>query len=160
MFGAYNPTHSIAATGPIAQSITAQHDAANSPCGPGTPYEQLIKSSAVVLFLGVSLNRNTLFHTVETLANLPYSLEDEPTEFTISGQNGEKQNQQFRLHRQGIPRLFAEQEEWLAENSVIRFGSVGNASAILMDASRFHAKMMEKLAANPSALRDKTCAES
>src|SRR5712691_3451449 len=58
-------THSLAASGALAEQICCDHYRHDSPCGADTPYSRLVLSRASVLLLGVTFHSYTLFHTAE-----------------------------------------------------------------------------------------------
>src|SRR5262249_17025747 len=60
-----HPTHSVAATGPLAAWLIADHESCATPCGPGSPYAKFLDRDGQILFLGTTLNSNTAFHTIE-----------------------------------------------------------------------------------------------
>jgi aminoglycoside 3-N-acetyltransferase len=73
-----HPTHSVAAAGPRAKYLTQGHEDASTPCGDGTPYAKLINERSQILFLGTTLEQNTMLHTVETFCGLPYLMRRTP----------------------------------------------------------------------------------
>jgi aminoglycoside 3-N-acetyltransferase len=62
-----HPTHSVAMWGAAVEELVAPHAAATTPCGRGSPYENLLKRQGKVLFLGTDLSSFTLYHTFEEL---------------------------------------------------------------------------------------------
>jgi aminoglycoside 3-N-acetyltransferase len=70
-----HPTHPIAIWGKDAVLIAAGHHAAASPCGTGTPFDQLLQRKGKILLAGVSIRSMTFFHRVEELleADMPFS---------------------------------------------------------------------------------------
>src|ERR1035437_3318515 len=73
-----HPTHSMAAIGPDAEGICANHESCDTPCGKGTPYERLIEQDCATLMFGVTMNVYTFFHTAEDAAGLPFLYEEQP----------------------------------------------------------------------------------
>jgi aminoglycoside 3-N-acetyltransferase len=60
-----HPTHSVAAFGPLAEQLTADHHLAKTPCGEGTPYARLLSARGQILFMGTDIGVMTFFHHVE-----------------------------------------------------------------------------------------------
>jgi len=60
-----HPTHSVAAWGSRAQETIAEHHAAVTPCGKGTPYRRLLDWNGKILFLGSDISVMTFFHCIE-----------------------------------------------------------------------------------------------
>lgn len=66
-----HPTHSVAAVGPAAEALTADHDYRNS-LGEDSPLHRLAKRGGKVFLLGVGHDSNSTLHLAEALADLPY----------------------------------------------------------------------------------------
>jgi aminoglycoside 3-N-acetyltransferase len=60
-----HPTHSAAAWGARAADMTASHENATTPCGPGSPYHRLLEVDGKVLLLGTDISALTFFHALE-----------------------------------------------------------------------------------------------
>jgi len=147
-----HPTHSIAALGRDADWLSQGHEDAASPCGDGTPYEKLVEKSAQVLFVGTDLSSNTLFHTIETLAALPYALNAHAEKFEIRDSAGNQFEKSFYLHQQAVQRRFAETEASLVDSEVATIGMLGKAKTILIQASPFAEVMLQKIKNSPNYL--------
>ncbi len=74
-----HPTHPIAVLGPDPQRFIATHPACVHPCGPGTPFEEVLKADGRVVFLNVPIDTFTFFHYLEHLVHetLPFPLYSE-----------------------------------------------------------------------------------
>src|SRR5262249_46342225 len=70
-----HPTHSVAAFGPMAEQLIADHHLAKTPCGKGTPYGRLLDTDGNILFMGTDIGVMTFFHYVEEEleSQLPFS---------------------------------------------------------------------------------------
>jgi aminoglycoside 3-N-acetyltransferase len=68
-----HPTHPVAAFGPKASELIADHHLAATPCGRHSPFAKLLDLDGRIVFLGTDLSRNTFFHTVDEIieADLP-----------------------------------------------------------------------------------------
>lgn len=62
-----HPTHRVAALGPLAEALTAGHDAAETQCGAGTPFEFMAAHRTLILGLGKPFEVLTQVHYVEDL---------------------------------------------------------------------------------------------
>jgi aminoglycoside N3'-acetyltransferase len=60
-----HPTHPVLARGARAAELVAGHETARSPCGAGSPFAKLLEADGKILFLGVSIDSMTFFHSLE-----------------------------------------------------------------------------------------------
>jgi aminoglycoside 3-N-acetyltransferase len=132
-----HPTHSVAALGPLANWLVAGHERCPTPCGKGTPYAKILNRDGQILLLGVGLESNTTFHTVEAMVGVPYLLRDAADAFTIIDQSSVGKNVCLRRHRNGISRRFEATESLLVENRIVRRGLVGKAPSLLIAGRAF-----------------------
>jgi len=75
-----HPTHSVAAHGPRADAYCAGHEASVTPCGPGSPFIQLIRNQGWIVALGSGIGKITSYHVLEDAVPnfpLPVYLEQE-----------------------------------------------------------------------------------
>jgi aminoglycoside 3-N-acetyltransferase len=147
-----HPTHSVAAIGPLASWLTSDHELSETPCGPGSPYVKILERDGQILLLGATLNSNTVFHTIEALAGVPYLLYDEPNRFTLIAQDGTSRGLTLYRHRPGIRRRLGELEDWLFEREIVRTGQVGPARSLLLAGPRFRDALIEQLRNDPTFL--------
>ena len=70
-------THSLAASGALAQQICGDHHRHDTPCGAETPYSRLVMLRASVLLFGVTFHPYTLFHTAEDASGSDFAYERE-----------------------------------------------------------------------------------
>ena len=152
-----HPSHSVAAVGPLAVKFTDGHEYCSTPCGAGTPYEKIMQHNGQVLFLGVNLESNTAFHTIEAIADLPYLMKPTSDNFTVIDAEGNRRNLTIRRHAAGIPRRFMEWEDVLCENGILKSGSVGGARCLLVEGKSFLDFMMKRIVENPKALLADSC---
>ena len=70
-----HPTHSVAARGPKAAELAADHHLAQTPCGRGTPSARLPEYKGKILLLGTGISAMTFFHAIEEIleATMPFS---------------------------------------------------------------------------------------
>jgi aminoglycoside 3-N-acetyltransferase len=129
------PTHSVAAVGPDARRLLAGHEDCRTPCGPGSPYVKLAEGEGKILFLGVTLDANTMFHTAEELAGVPYHLQAEPTRCHIVDEGGRVLERACLLHNWAYPRRFGEMETILAEKGMLKSGRIAAARTLVIESA-------------------------
>ena len=147
-----HPTHSVAAIGARADWIVEGHENAATPCGEGTPYAKVIEEGGQILFLGCGLDRNTAFHTLEALANVPYFLRTDAETFELIDARGESIERTLRRHQEHIPRRFREMEPTLAEAGALVRGQVGPARCLVVDSRKMCDVLLPKLAQDPQLM--------
>lgn len=140
-----HPTHSVAACGPRAEQLVSGHESATTPCGKGTPYEKLINQDGQILFLGTTLDQNTVFHTLESLAEVPYLMRATAEEFRITLSNGVTEVMQFKRHGHGPDRCFSGHEALLERVGALRAGKVGTSRSLLVDSALMARTILERL---------------
>jgi aminoglycoside 3-N-acetyltransferase len=145
-----HPTHSVAAIGPLASYFTTGHENCSTPCGADSPYEKLLNQGGQILFLGVNLDSNTAFHTVEAIGDVSYLMKPEPEAFTIIDAAGNRKNISLRRHQSSIPRRFGEWEDVLFAEGFLKRGAVGNARSLLLDGQRFLDFMLDRVRKDPN----------
>ena len=147
-----HPTHSVAAAGPRAGYLTESHELASTPCGDGTPYARLIDEHGQILFLGTTLDQNTIFHTLEAFAQVHYLLRDEDELFTVTDANGQTRDMRLRRHARGPDRRFAATEGLLESRGILRKGAVAASSSLLVESAPMAELISDLLRENPSYL--------
>lgn len=140
-----HPTHSVAAFGPRANWLVEGHELASTPCGAGTPYAKALDQDSQILFLGIGLDYNTAFHTLESLAGLSYLLRESPEVFTITEQSGASRQMPFVRHQAGIRRRYGALEGLLADVGVLHRGCVSRSSCLLLSGRAFQEYLLPKL---------------
>jgi aminoglycoside 3-N-acetyltransferase len=144
-----SPTHSVAAIGKSAFELTRGHEDCWTTCGYGSPYYRLCRRGGSILLLGVTLESNTTFHTVEEVAGVPYHLQPKPVSCTMTDSEGREIVRCTMLHDWGSPRNFSIMEAPLIAEGIMKAGRVGHADCFLIDAEAFLAYSMEQLRNNP-----------
>ena len=70
-----HPTHSVAASGPLALHIISDHEYSSSEFGNDTPFGKLFGMNSEILFLGVGIEKLSLYHHFEDVdSNFPYNV--------------------------------------------------------------------------------------
>jgi aminoglycoside 3-N-acetyltransferase len=139
-----HPTHSVAAAGPRSRELTGGHELALTPCGEGTPYAKVIDARGQILFLGATLDQNTMFHTLEAFADVPYLMRGDSEVFRVTDTDRRSREMPFRRHARGPDRRFAATAGLLAEKGILRQGSVAASTSLLVEAAPL-AELMRKL---------------
>jgi aminoglycoside 3-N-acetyltransferase len=144
----FHPTHSVLALGKDADYLIADHLEAESACGLGTPYFKLTERGGYVLMLGVDLDRCTLMHTAEDLADCPFL-----GERTFYYRDSEGAIQEKVLKRfPGPHRDFIGLDQHLRKAGIIKLGRVGSAVTRLIKAQDLLLEATRLLKENPAAV--------
>ena len=145
-----HPTHSLAASGPDAPAICADHELCDTPCGKGTPYERLVDHDSSALMFGVSMNAYTFFHTAEDAAGLPYLYEDSPYSLLYRDKAGGVNTLKMWRHNMQIARRFAETRDRLEARGLLVSRSLGLGELLyLPHAAEVHAALLGELKRDP-----------
>jgi len=147
-----HPTHSVAAIGPRARELTAEHERSETPCGPETPYGRLVKLDGWVVLLGVGLQCVTLFHHVEEVTALDYHMQSEPVRATVVDYDASSKTVVVGLHQYGSVRDFSSLERNLREQGILLSTEVGSATVRAIKAKPFVAFALELVRRDPGAL--------
>lgn len=143
-----HPRHPVAAQGPAARELLEGHEQAIGPCGVGTPFERHARMGGQVLLIGVDLDTLTLLHTAEAALDLPYLRELEAKYLDAEGNVRHMTMQQAPGgHRGGVRRF----EKVLRDRGLIRYGRIGGARTMLMEAGPVLDAMIELLREDPAA---------
>lgn len=141
-----HPTHAVAAVGARAAFLTDGHER-GLPCGPDSPYGRLGQIRGWVLLLGVDQDRNTTWHTAETIADVPYL-----RTLTVPVLQSDGSIREVALPKSPWGhREFIRWDRPLREAGLLRLSRVGAAAARLMRADELIAFGLEQLRADPAA---------
>ena len=123
-----HPTHSWVAIGQAAPDLMRDHHRSPTPCGPGNPFEQLIRRDGCIVALGVGVNSITLFHYLEDTLEVPYlGVRDAARRHITYTPAGKRIQYEFP----GV------MEEVLKATGVMKVGRVGHATTRLLRARDF-----------------------
>jgi aminoglycoside 3-N-acetyltransferase len=150
-------THSIAAGGSLAEQICAKHYECSTPCGPGTPYSQIVHLAASALMLGVSFRHYTPFHTAEWESDSEFAYEpDERVQLRFIDESGVLQERLCRRQNRIVPR-FHQAGALLEQLGFVRRFPLGRSHLLLVsDMSKVHEFLVGRLHKIPDFLRS-TC---
>ena len=144
-----HPTHSVAAIGRDAESLTREHIHSITPCDERSPYGKLAElSNSYVLLLGVSYQSLTLLHHVEEIAGADYHMQGELVRAELI-MEGAPVYRHYFLHRYGTPRNFGVLEPLLEERGLQTVTIVGQARLRLISAPGLVDAALRCLHANP-----------
>ena len=147
-----HPTHSVAAIGADAETLTRDHLDSISPCDEQSPYGKLaLLDDAYILLIGVTHESNTTLHHVEELAGVAYHLQPQlaRAEIVLDGQFIYRH---IFLHQYGTPRNFSIIEPLLLERGIQVETQVGDSTLKLVQIKPMVALTWRCLRANPRFL--------
>lgn len=145
-----HPTHSLACEGPDSEILCQGHEFRDTPCGQGTPYEQLVDRDAAVLMFGTTLNTYTLFHTAEDAAQVPYLYEAVPLRLKIRQPDGVVRDFPMRRQDMKVTRRFAETADWLEERGLLSRVRCGRGELLWLPHARaVHEAIVKQLRQDP-----------
>ena len=130
-----HPVSSAAAWGKDAKHIAAHH--LDTPCGPGSPYRQVIDRDGYVLFLGASMASNTLFHCAEEEVSPAYLRYAKLKHVAVTGPDGVVEHRDFRRYdctQIGILRYLGKMETVLREKGAVTDYMIGPCHAMMLPA--------------------------
>jgi aminoglycoside 3-N-acetyltransferase len=132
-----HPAHPVLAHGPQAKWIVSGHENCAYSCGPGSPFEKLVRLNGKVLFHGVKETNLTLHHYLEHLIKdkLPFPLyEDQPYNVKVIDYEGQVHKVScYAFSKEAISRrrvgvLFSE----LAKKGQMPKARIGNTTLVLL----------------------------
>jgi len=147
-----HPTHSVGALGPVAETITKNHEDAQTPCGPGSPYERLLAMDATILFFGAPLETNTSYHCCEGIVGVSYLLQKERVVFELIDQQGNQIQKSIALHQAGIPRNLKPMNSKLKDLGILSSVPVGRSTIQAIRGMDFREFLCEQLQGDASYL--------
>lgn len=146
-------THSVAAAGPLATELCANHYQQNTPCGAGTPYARLLERKASVLLFGVSFHSYTLYHTAEDASGSAFAYEPETLDqLRVIDESGQPHDCWSRRQSR-VPRRFAEAGDLLERVGLARRVQLGRGALLYVpDCVKVHDFLVERLRQTPDFL--------
>lgn len=149
-----HPTHSVAALGADAGQFVAGHECYSTPCSTHSPYGRLVDRGGYVLLLGVGLESFTLMHGFEEWAAVPWLFDRTEQLWSITA-SGQVLGVPSRRHTDDPVfrhRDFPSLEPVLADHDAVRTGTIGAATARLIDTAAARSCLVPLLTANPNAV--------
>jgi len=147
-----HPSHPVAALGPGAGELLAEHHLGDSPAGARSPYGKLARlASGRILLIGVTNSSNTTFHTAEEYWS-PYVFIDERFERTVIGADGAAHIVKVRGYCVGRPRNFTVLDAALAAAGVMTTHTIGTAQVTLLRSRDLLEVLAREIARDPFVL--------
>ena len=148
-----NATHSMAATGPLAEALVEGHETLDAPCGLGSPYHQLIERNASVLLFGVSFHAYTPYHTAEDAAKSPFAYEPGTVDRLRYVDRDGVTREQLSRRQSWTPRRFREVGDLLESVGLVRREPLGRGHLLFVpDCAKVHDFLVERLRKTPDFL--------
>lgn len=141
-----HPTHSVAALGPAAEVLTADHPLDGS-LGPDSPLARLARRGGRILLVGVGHDRNSTLHVAEKIAGLAYK---DRTNEVLVRRGGDVRT--VETSKVGCGRGFVSVEPVADHAGILARGRVGEATAQLVDGAALLALGLELLEHDPGFL--------
>jgi aminoglycoside 3-N-acetyltransferase len=147
-----HPTHSTAALGPFAETMTCRHQEGETPCPPHSPFGQLPHVDAQILLLGVGFESCTMIHCAEEAAAPDIYLHPAASALTYSCRDRHgvihavKARRHLRLNRD-----FPKFAPMLAARGQLRRGVAAGAPWLACRAVDLMAVLTEAFAVSPYA---------
>jgi aminoglycoside 3-N-acetyltransferase len=146
-------THSLAASGALAEEICSGHYWHDTPCGSGTPYSRLVQRRAAVLLFGVTFHSYTLFHTAEDASGSEFAYEHGTLDRLRVVDERREQRDCWSRRQSRAPRRFVEAGGLLESGGLARRLTLGRADLLYVpDCSRAHDLLVERLRKTPDFL--------
>lgn len=142
-----HPTHSVAAVGADAASLTRDHEPMAS-LGKGSPVHRMIEAGASILLLGVDHTSNSSIHVAEALTDLPYR--DQTRTARSVDDDGEVEA--VTANSVHCSDGFGSVETVAERAGILTRGVVGNAAVQLMDGAELVSLVAELLEDDPGFL--------
>jgi aminoglycoside 3-N-acetyltransferase len=143
-----HPTHSASAVGARAGELLGDHGDDTTPCGPHSPFHNLLHCNGKILMLGCGLRPNTTMHAIEEYIQPAY-LFGEPLTYTLTDTAGITFEKIYTPHdiagfTQRYDRVAA-----LLDDRQLAPGQVGRAAAYLIDAQALYQQALKQLHHDP-----------
>lgn len=135
-----HPTHSVMAFGKDAAEFIKGEELSATPAPVNGCWSRLYNSHAKILLIGVGLDKNTYFHAVDEMLNIPNRLNEKTFEITIKDQNGKLyKSPPFHTHyTKGIncccSEYYGNFKKPLEKLGALSYSHLGKANVYILDA--------------------------
>ena len=130
-----HPTHSAAALGARKEYMTSGHENSKSPCDDNSPYYKNAAAKGYIMLAGVDQESNTSIHSCEEIAGVPYHLQKDVLEISLTGYEGKKITVTNRLHNWEKPATdFNKLDELFEYKGIMKKYMAGNSLIRLINA--------------------------
>lgn len=140
-----SPTSSVSAMGKDAEVFCAGHDKSPTPLNWESPWGELYRRKAKILFLGTTMACNTFLHAVEDFAQLPGLLIPYDWEYTVEDYEGNVYPVKFPRHEPGHNLYYIKVQQELIDQGIAKVVRFGAAECHLVDAKKEADYIMDKL---------------
>ena len=142
-----HPTHSVCGVGRRAEDLLSRHSLDTTPVGENSPFTQLPRVGAQILFIGCGLGPNTTMHGVEEKVVPPYLFGD-PLDYTVTLADGSQTHMTVRRHNfKGWEQHYERLEAVMPRG--LRRGKLLDADCYLLEAAEMWFAALTKLRENP-----------
>lgn len=135
-----HPTHSVVAFGKRAREFVKNEEVSASPAPNGGCWSRLYDEHAKILLIGVGHDKNTYFHAVDELLDIPNRLSESTYSITIEDENGKNYiTPPFHTHlTKGLScccsEFYPNYKKPLEELGAVTYSKLGNATVYCCDA--------------------------
>lgn len=143
------PTSSIAAIGSRAREFCAGHETARGPLSWDSPWGNLYRYGAKILFAGTTMRCNTFMHVIEDSADLPGLQHPYVWHYTVEDYDGSVREVSYHRHEPGHNHYYKKVQPELLEQGIARTVRFGAAECQLVDARSEAEYMWKKLKEDP-----------
>ena len=144
-----SPTSSVCAMGADAAEFCAGHDQSPTPLNWDSPWGNLYRRGAKILFLGTTMACNTYMHAIEDYAALPGLLVPYEWQYTVEDYDGNVYPVHFKRHEPGHNHYYIKVQQELIDQGIAKVVRFGAAECHLVDAVREADYMLAKLKKEP-----------
>jgi aminoglycoside 3-N-acetyltransferase len=145
-----HPTHSVAAVGPLARELLADHVLDTTPCGDNSPFHRLPHVHGQILMLGCGLRPNTSMHAIEEVI-VPSYVFGPQVPYILVYPDGEAHEKSYTSHGfEGWSQEYDRVAQVLTAPALSR-GAVLRAPAHLIEAEALWAAVLAALRQDPLA---------
>lgn len=147
-----HPSHSVCGIGRYAEELLSQHIDTDTPVGSKSPFALLPEYGGKILMVGCGIGHNTSMHGVEELSKPWYCLKEEPTEFTLTDEEGNTIKKSYYCHNfAGVNQRY----DRVADLMNIPSGKVLDATCYLIPSKKMWQVASEKLLVEENYFIDK-----
>lgn len=143
----FHPVESVAAVGPRAVHVVRPHPL-DDPMGPRSPWARLVAMDARIVLLGVGVERCSLIHHVERMAEVPYVDVSYSMPIALDGERTWIEVTSGNNCSEGFPRM----EPSLRRAGLVRDVRIGDARTMVLSARALFDHAYRLLADDPAAL--------
>jgi len=143
-----HPLVPVSAIGKHARYIVQNHEKCDVPQGMDSPYGKIYQLNGKVLLIGVDLDRCTMMHLIEVIAEAPYLSQAKGEYIDHKGKKVQATYRQFP----GPHRDFIGLTRWFIEAGIATQTAIGRARVMLINAKDLVDQGLEAIAEDPAAV--------